>query len=42
MNKNHFKLLVVLFMAMFAGQAFAGGGLDAGTTALSTIKTWLF
>lgn len=42
MNKNRLNFALVLFMAFFAGQAFAGGGLDAGTTALTTIKTWLF
>ncbi|EOU8212518.1 TPA: conjugal transfer protein [Raoultella ornithinolytica] len=42
MNKNRFSFIIALLMAMFAGQVFAGGGLDAGTTALTTIKTWLF
>ncbi len=42
MNENRLNFALVLFMALFAGQAFAGGGLDAGTTALTTIKTWLF
>ena len=42
MNKNRLNFALVLFMALFAGQAFAGGGLDVGTTALTTIKTWLF
>ena len=38
MNKNRFSFIIALLMAMFAGQVFAGGGLDAGTTALTTIK----
>ncbi|EPR9285178.1 conjugal transfer protein [Escherichia coli] len=42
MNKNPLCSLLFIALSLFMGQALAGGGLDAGTTALTTIKTWLF
>lgn len=41
---NNLKKFVLpfFFNTLFVIPAFAGGGLDSGTTALTEIKTWLF
>lgn len=44
MNKfaNVNRIIFALFLSIVCGQAFAGGGLDDATSALTEIKTWLY
>ncbi|MDL0457417.1 TrbC/VirB2 family protein [Yersinia pestis] len=42
MTKSIKSAFGALFVLAFASPVFAGGGLDAATSALTDVKTWLF
>jgi len=39
---KQFKLFIFIMLMSFVNVSFAGGGLQAGTSALTEFKTWLF